>query len=196
MVQTMCLSFESLSMSLAWRNPRSQHARPHPPPRSPAAAGAGGALRPDARSLRNIHRYLPHAPLAHRAFALAAPGGILAPFAELRAALGGALAASGHAGVRIAAAIAAAGTAHRRPAAAASLLTVRERQVLGGICEGLSNKEIAARLAISPHTISRHADGLYRKLGVSSRAAAIEEARRGGIAPFPQRREPAAPPSR
>jgi len=47
-----------------------------------------------------------------------------------------------------------------------SLLTPREREVLVSIAQGLSNKEIAARLAISPRTVEAHRDSLSRKLGI------------------------------
>jgi DNA-binding NarL/FixJ family response regulator len=47
-----------------------------------------------------------------------------------------------------------------------SLLTPRERQVIISVAQGLSNKEIAARLAISPRTVEAHRDSLSRKLGI------------------------------
>lgn len=47
-----------------------------------------------------------------------------------------------------------------------SVLTPRERQVLVSIAHGLSNKEIAAKLAISPRTVEAHRDSLSRKLGI------------------------------
>ena len=47
-----------------------------------------------------------------------------------------------------------------------SVLTPRERQVLVSIAQGLSNKEIAARLAISSRTVEAHRDSLSRKLGI------------------------------
>ena len=40
------------------------------------------------------------------------------------------------------------------------------------IARGGSNREVAARLFISPKTVGRHVENLYRKIGVSSRAAA------------------------
>ena len=51
-------------------------------------------------------------------------------------------------------------------------LTEREVDVLRLIARGRSNKEVAAALVISPKTVGRHVENLYRKLGVSSRAAA------------------------
>jgi HD-GYP domain-containing protein (c-di-GMP phosphodiesterase class II) len=51
-------------------------------------------------------------------------------------------------------------------------LTDREVEVLRLIAQGRSNREVAERLFISPKTVGRHVENLYRKIGVSSRAAA------------------------
>jgi len=51
-------------------------------------------------------------------------------------------------------------------------LTARELQVLRLVAIGRSNREIAAALVISEHTVARHVQNLFAKLGVSSRAAA------------------------
>jgi ATP/maltotriose-dependent transcriptional regulator MalT len=51
-------------------------------------------------------------------------------------------------------------------------LTGRELQVLRLVAAGKSNREIAAELFISDHTARRHLQNIFRKLGVSSRAAA------------------------
>ncbi|RYF57485.1 MAG: LuxR family transcriptional regulator, partial [Comamonadaceae bacterium] len=48
--------------------------------------------------------------------------------------------------------------------------TKREREVAALIAEGLTNKEIAARLVISPRTAQGHVEHLLTKLGFSSRA--------------------------
>lgn len=61
-------------------------------------------------------------------------------------------------------------------------LTLREREVLGELIHGKSNKEIARLLTISPKTVGRHLENCYRKLGVTSRAAAAIKALRSGIA--------------
>ena len=55
----------------------------------------------------------------------------------------------------------------------ADALTARESQVLGLIRRGHSTSEIAARLAIAPVTVRRHASELVRKLGVADRAALV-----------------------
>ena len=51
-------------------------------------------------------------------------------------------------------------------------LTARELQVLRALATGKSNREIAAALVISDHTVRRHLQNIFAKLGVSSRAAA------------------------
>jgi ATP/maltotriose-dependent transcriptional regulator MalT len=51
-------------------------------------------------------------------------------------------------------------------------LSPRELDVLRLIVEGLSDREIAERLFISPHTVMRHVSGILSKLGVASRTAA------------------------
>jgi two-component system response regulator NreC len=47
-------------------------------------------------------------------------------------------------------------------------LTTRERQVLTGVAEGHTNKEIAARLGLSPRTVESYRESLIRKLGIPS----------------------------
>jgi len=47
-------------------------------------------------------------------------------------------------------------------------LTQRERQVLTGIAEGRTNKEIAASLGLSPRTVESYRESLIRKLGIPS----------------------------
>ncbi|HEY0232193.1 MAG TPA: PAS domain S-box protein [Dokdonella sp.] len=60
-------------------------------------------------------------------------------------------------------------------------LTPRERDVLGLICEGLADKEIAARLKVAPSTIRNHVARMYSKLDVHSRSEAIVWARERGV---------------
>ena len=60
-----------------------------------------------------------------------------------------------------------------RPAAPdAHGLTAREQEVLGLVAGGKSNREIAAELVLSEHTVARHLQNIFAKLGVSSRTAA------------------------
>ena len=51
-------------------------------------------------------------------------------------------------------------------------LTSREREVLALLSQGLSNKDIAARLVISLNTVKRHVKAIYRKLEIHTRSAA------------------------
>jgi two-component system nitrate/nitrite response regulator NarL len=60
-------------------------------------------------------------------------------------------------------------------------LSGREREVLELIAEGQSAPEIAKQLHLSPATVKGHLQGLYEKLGVSERAAAVAEAMRRGL---------------
>jgi DNA-binding CsgD family transcriptional regulator len=59
-----------------------------------------------------------------------------------------------------------------------ALLTPRETEVLRDVAEGLTNKEIAAHLTISQHTVKFHLESLMRKLGVSTRAEAVSKSMR------------------
>jgi LuxR family maltose regulon positive regulatory protein len=60
-------------------------------------------------------------------------------------------------------------------------LTARESEILGLVAEGLSNRQIAARLTLSEHTVHRHVANILVKLGVSSRAAAAALAAKHGL---------------
>jgi len=61
------------------------------------------------------------------------------------------------------------------------MLTDRERQILGLIAGGATNREIAATLFLSPHTVKEHTSTLYRKLGARNRADAVQRAQRLGL---------------
>jgi len=60
-------------------------------------------------------------------------------------------------------------------------LTAREVEVLGLLARGYSNKQIAERLVVTPKTVSSHVEHVYRKLAVSSRAAATHFAMAHGL---------------
>jgi DNA-binding NarL/FixJ family response regulator len=63
----------------------------------------------------------------------------------------------------------------------AALLSSREREVLGLVAAGSTNREIADRLHLSPHTVKEHTSTLYRKLGARNRADAVQRAQRLGL---------------
>jgi DNA-binding NarL/FixJ family response regulator len=63
------------------------------------------------------------------------------------------------------------------------LLTAREREVLGLVAAGRSNKEIAAQLGISPRTVESHRESLTRKLSIRSIAGLTRFAIEVGLTP-------------
>ncbi|MDH3299998.1 MAG: helix-turn-helix transcriptional regulator [Acidimicrobiia bacterium] len=60
-------------------------------------------------------------------------------------------------------------------------LTEREVEVLRLVAEGCTNRDIADRLTLSPHTVARHVSNIRAKLGASSRAAATAVAYGRGL---------------
>ncbi|CRK58368.1 regulatory protein, LuxR:Response regulator receiver [Alloactinosynnema sp. L-07] len=60
-------------------------------------------------------------------------------------------------------------------------LTVREREVLALIADGVSNSGIATRLSLSPKTVRNHVSSIFTKLHVADRAQAIVRARKAGL---------------
>jgi LuxR family maltose regulon positive regulatory protein len=77
---------------------------------------------------------------------------------------------------------------HRRPTVrrsaerdAVDTLSEREHDVLRFLASRLSYSEIAGELYISVNTLKSHVKAVYRKLGVSTRAEAVEAARRSGL---------------
>jgi pimeloyl-ACP methyl ester carboxylesterase/DNA-binding CsgD family transcriptional regulator len=58
-----------------------------------------------------------------------------------------------------------------RPAGELGSLSGRELQVLELVADGLSNEEIASRLYLSTRTVERHLSNVYKKLGLSGKAA-------------------------
>ena len=60
-------------------------------------------------------------------------------------------------------------------------LTSREREVLGLICEGLSDTRIAERLGLKRNTVRNHVSTIYGKIDVHSRSGAVVWARQRGF---------------
>jgi NarL family two-component system response regulator YdfI len=73
------------------------------------------------------------------------------------------------------------GPSSRPLADLAEELTPRESEVLQMLASGLANKEIAARLSISDHTVKFHVASILGKLGASSRTEAVSIGIRRGI---------------
>ena len=71
--------------------------------------------------------------------------------------------------------LAATGVTHRR-----SVLTARQRQVAALVASGLTNDQIARRLAISPRTVRKHVGDAFAAVDVTSRAALAAWWRQGG----------------
>lgn len=63
-------------------------------------------------------------------------------------------------------------------------LTPRESEILGLICRGKANAEIAAALRLSANTVRNHIANLYGKIGVKRRSAAVVWGRERGIATY------------
>jgi two-component system nitrate/nitrite response regulator NarL len=66
-------------------------------------------------------------------------------------------------------------------ASASSELTFREREVLGLIDRGLTNKQIASRLSIEVSTVKNHVHNILEKLHVERRGQAAARARHAGV---------------
>ena len=66
-----------------------------------------------------------------------------------------------------------------RPAVPCSeLLTRRQLEVVRLVSQGFTDAQIARRLVLSKHTVHRHLQNAYARLGCSSRAAAVAQANR------------------
>jgi DNA-binding NarL/FixJ family response regulator len=68
-----------------------------------------------------------------------------------------------------------------QPAPALDDLTPREIEVLRMLAEGLGNREMAARLGISDHTVKFHISSILDKLGAATRTEAVTMGIRMGI---------------
>jgi DNA-binding CsgD family transcriptional regulator len=60
-------------------------------------------------------------------------------------------------------------------------LTARETEILALVATGLSDREIAERLVLSPHTVHRHVANVRTELGLPTRAAAVAAATQRGL---------------
>ncbi len=67
------------------------------------------------------------------------------------------------------------------PSARFKGLSEREREVLAHLAAGKTNGEIADDLVLSRHTVRRHVEHIFTKLGVSTRAAATAYAHQHGL---------------
>ncbi|HVR38408.1 MAG TPA: LuxR C-terminal-related transcriptional regulator [Thermoanaerobaculia bacterium] len=62
-------------------------------------------------------------------------------------------------------------------------ITQREHEILGLIAEGLSNREIGARIFVSENTVKTHSSRLFEKLSVNRRVQAIQRGKELGLLP-------------
>jgi DNA-binding CsgD family transcriptional regulator len=68
----------------------------------------------------------------------------------------------------------------KRPTSGWASLTPTERDVVRRVAEGLTNRDIATRLFVSPRTVQTHLTHVYTKLGLTSRVQLVQEAARHG----------------
>jgi DNA-binding NarL/FixJ family response regulator len=69
-------------------------------------------------------------------------------------------------------------------------LSQRQRQVLEGIAEGLSSKQIAARLGVGVRTVEFHVATLKNRFGTSTRAQSVSDAISAGLYPSRHKTRP------
>jgi len=78
-----------------------------------------------------------------------------------------------------------------RPRSAPPAVTPRERDVLGGVCGGLSNREIARDLYIGEATVKTYVSRLLDKFAAASRVGLVIAAIESGVLHAPNRSSPA-----
>jgi len=61
------------------------------------------------------------------------------------------------------------------------LLTIREREILGEIAKGLSNRKISEEFSITEHTVKKHINHIFEKLNISDRTEAALYANKYGM---------------
>jgi DNA-binding NarL/FixJ family response regulator len=69
-----------------------------------------------------------------------------------------------------------------RPTGPAPRLTPRETEVLRLVVEGLTSRQVASRLVVSPRTVENHVQRVLRRLGLPNRAALVRHAVEKGLA--------------
>ena len=68
-----------------------------------------------------------------------------------------------------------------RPTSLSQELSRRELEVLEIVAKGLSDKQVAGRLGISPKTVRNHLSQIFGKLGAGNRVEAVMNAIKGGL---------------
>ena len=87
-------------------------------------------------------------------------------------------------------------TARKRDPSTRADLTAQELQIARFVAEGVTNREVAAQLFLSPRTIDFHLRNVYRKLGISSRTALARLDLDSENLSAPQVASPVIPPAR
>ncbi len=69
---------------------------------------------------------------------------------------------------------------HAKIDSGADVLSQREREILGGMDKGMTYREIAKTLLVSPHTVRTHIRNIYEKLPATSKSEALRKAKKSG----------------